>query len=186
MRTRKSLEERYWAKIDRRGPDECWPWTGGLGGSPYGLFWDGSYYEGTNHPRMVTATRVGYKLRVGPIPSGFLVCHTCDNPPCHNDRHWFLGTPSDNQRDCAEKGRNRAPKNQGSRHGRSKVTESQVDEIRKKYLSGRYLQKDLAEEYGILQQQVSRIVRGRSWSHMSTSSADSSASSAEKAASRAR
>lgn len=161
MRTHYTLEERYLAKVDVSGPDDCWLWTGGLGGSPYGMLWDGTYRE-SGSPRMVTATRIGYRVRLGVDPGDRRVLHTCDNPPCHNPNHWFLGSVGDNNRDRHSKGRTVLPDNRGERHGMARLTDRQVGEIRDRYARGDVLQADLATEYGVGQQQISRIVRRQS------------------------
>jgi hypothetical protein len=162
MRTRKTLEERYWAKVTVRGPDECWLWNAALGGSPYGMLWDGTFRD-QGGPHMVISTRIGYVLRVGPIPLGLSVLHHCDTPPCHNDIHWFLGTSAYNNRDRQAKGRTVLPNNAGERHGLARLTASQVVEVRNRYVVGDIKQSTLAAEYGVCQQQISRIVRGTSW-----------------------
>ena len=51
------------------------------------------------------AHRVAYRLHIGKIPAGMLVCHKCDNPPCVESSHLFVGTASDNQRDAVVKKR---------------------------------------------------------------------------------
>lgn len=85
----------FWAKVDRRGPDECWEWTTGRERYGYG------------HSVLGTASRVAWELTNGPIPDGQRVLHSCDNPPCCNPRHLFLGTQLDNVRDMMAKGRHR-------------------------------------------------------------------------------
>lgn len=91
--------ERFWAKIDVRGPDECWEWTATR------------HYKGYGEFRIVTsrsakAHGVAWILaNTRDIPAGMVVCHRCDNPPCCNPGHLFLGTVGDNNRDRAAKGR---------------------------------------------------------------------------------
>lgn len=72
-------EERFWAKVQRRGYAECWPWSAGRDRDGYGIFWNGR--------RGVRAHRYAYECEVGPIPEGLVIDHLCDNPPCCNPRH---------------------------------------------------------------------------------------------------
>ena len=90
--------ERFWSKVDRGGPDECWLWRGGVSTNGYGNF----YVSG----RLVRAHRYAYETHYGPVAPELQVCHRCDNKPCCNPAHLFRGTKSDNMRDCAAKGRN--------------------------------------------------------------------------------
>lgn len=75
-------------------PDECWPWTGACSPAGYGRLPDNTYVH-----------RKSYELHVGPIPEGLFVCHACDNPPCGNPWHLFLGSSAENAQDMARKGR---------------------------------------------------------------------------------
>jgi hypothetical protein len=92
------LPERFWSRVDTSGGLwACWPWTRGRNGAGYGLI--------SQQHRDVSAHRLSWELANGPIPPGLYVCHTCDNPPCCNPSHLFLGTPTDNVRDMYAKGR---------------------------------------------------------------------------------
>ena len=92
----KTTEERFWEKVAKLRSG-CWEWTAACSSYGYGTF----FFEGRNQP----AHRVSWVLHRGPIPDGLLVCHTCDNPPCVNPAHLFLGTHQDNAEDKVKKGR---------------------------------------------------------------------------------
>lgn len=75
-----TLEERFWAKVDKRGPNECWPWLASLN-CGYGQI-------GLNH-RPIIAHRLAYELLIGPIPEGMdldHLCHTQDSTCRLDDR----------------------------------------------------------------------------------------------------
>jgi hypothetical protein len=92
-----TVEDRFWAKVNRRGPDDCWVWTGSTDPRGYGHIW--------RQGRLVPTHRLSYELNRGPIPDGMCVLHRCDNPPCCNPSHLFLGTKADNAHDMHAKGR---------------------------------------------------------------------------------
>jgi len=87
------LLERFWSKVSIKGDDECWPWTAAprRKDEGYGAFWLNRRHQPSN--------RVAWMLTHGKIEEGLVVCHKCDNPPCCNPSHLFLGTPLDNDRD---------------------------------------------------------------------------------------
>lgn len=123
------LEVRFWAKVDKRGPNECWPWLGAITRYGYGKF---SISTG----KACTATRVAYQLTLGEIPEGMFILHRCDNPACVNPNHLFIGTANDNMADQRAK----------CRHWR-KLTPDQVEFVRASHLV--IPQKKLAAMLGV-------------------------------------
>lgn len=91
--------EDLWKYVAVGAPDECWPWTAATRRRGYGIF--------TVNRRNFVAHRLAFQVATGIDPGELLVCHTCDNPPCCNPAHLFLGTNSDNMRDMVAKGRDR-------------------------------------------------------------------------------
>ena len=128
----------------RGAPGQCLEWTGTVNNMGYGKL--------TSEGKSWYAHRLAFTLWHGPIPDGVFVLHHCDNPPCCNPEHLWLGTQTDNMRDCADKGRNRF---------RSSLNESQVRDIRERYVWG--MGRDLAFEYGVHPRTISRIVKRHTW-----------------------
>ena len=148
----------FWQMVDMStGQDGCWPWTGPRSGAGYGRF----SYSGRRYP----AHRIAYELLDGHIPAGLLVCHRCDNPPCYNPAHLFLGTMADNMADMVSKGR----QNKGERHHWAVYTEAQMSESLTMYRDG-VSWADILARTGVSKCSVYFAARGRSWKHLTTPS----------------
>jgi hypothetical protein len=112
---------------------------------------------------LMLAHRYSWERTKGNIAAGLCICHRCDNPPCVNPDHLFLGTHADNVADRDAKGRRPAPK--GVVNGMAKLSEDDVRYIRsvpKRY--GR--NKALAEKFGVSTGQISYILRRKNWGHI--------------------
>ena len=98
-----------------------------------------------------------------------LVLHKCDNPPCVNPEHLFLGTSSDNTRDMITKGRYNC--SYGADRYNAKLTMADIEEIKTLYKSGVYTQRAIGLKFGVLQNTISRVVNGVRWARAVAGSA---------------
>lgn len=150
----RNTPDTFWAKADRTGGG-CWLWTGQRlprPGHEYGRL----SYGG----RAWAAHRLAWTLEHGPIPGGMHVLHRCDNPPCVNPAHLFLGTNADNVADREAKGRRHAPR--GEAHPRARLT---IDQVREILATPDERPCVLGRRYGVDSSAITSIRKGRSWRH---------------------
>jgi hypothetical protein len=181
----KPVEPRFWARVDKKGPEDCWEWTATRAGKGYGV--------------MSVNGRAQYAHRISLFLDGRLdldspLCalHRCDNPPCVNPAHLFAGTLSDNQQDAMAKGRmmfQTRPEcylrgenhpahrwsaearerifqsHRGERNRHAKLTEEDIVQIFKLRSTGMYLQ-DIADRFSVSRSNVCIILKRKAWRHL--------------------
>jgi hypothetical protein len=94
------IPEHFWAKVECRGPDECWPWRGRIDRYGYGR----TQVKMGGRTRYFGAHRAAYELAVGPIGEGLVIDHLCRNRVCQNPRHMEPVTNGENLRRGTGKG----------------------------------------------------------------------------------
>jgi hypothetical protein len=164
--------ERFWKHVNKT--NTCWIWTGermkekpihirkGIKQLPYGIFYLINPAK-NNKMKQVKAHRYSWEIHKGPIPEGLFVLHKCDNPPCINPSHLFLGTNLDNIKDMVAKGRNKGAK--GTRNCKAKLTEDQVREIREACRQGA-TDATIASQYNVSAGAVWFIRYNVTWQHV--------------------
>lgn len=159
---------RFWAKVNKDGPivraelGPCWIWTASTQAYGHGqLRIDG---------RSIFAHRISWEVaNLQSIPQGMCGCHKCDNPPCVNPDHIFIGTHTDNMQDAWRKGRS-GPKlhpermKRGEQNGAAKLKESDVMFIKVAARKGNY--SSLGREFGVNHSTIMKIATGRYWKHV--------------------
>lgn len=152
----KNTPDNFWAQTAFR-ENGCREWIGKREKSGYGrVSWLGK-------KRLSHRVSMYLAGKLGDLDSDLFVLHHCDNPPCCNPDHLFLGSKKDNTQDAVRKGRQLLPNNRGERSGNAKITNAQASEIRSAYAKGGVSQQRLADTYGVNQMSISKIVRGLSY-----------------------
>jgi len=149
----KSVEDRFWEKVDKSG--SCWTWTAFRDKDGYGLF----KVDGKN----IGAHRFSYTIENGRIENGKLICHSCDNPSCVRPNHLWLGTHKDNAQDKVRKGR--VQNQNGELNPNCMYTENNIRAMMKLLKSG-MKQKDIGKLFGVRQQYISKVKNGQTWKHV--------------------
>ena len=147
LRLKKSFEEKV---IKKEG---CWDWKGAAA--------SGGYVDIRYNKKKLLAHRASWIIYKGNIPNKLCVCHTCDNRRCTNPDHLFLGTLKENNEDRDKKLRGI----QGSRHHKSKLTETNVIEIREMLKLG-IPSKKIANDFGVSDGAIWFIKHGKTWQHV--------------------
>ena len=151
---RRPLAVRFAEKYRVDEASGCWVWTGNKNANGYGVIAgdEGRY----RHQRR--AHRVSWELLHGPLDKSVFVCHRCDNPPCVNPDHLFIGGPAENQADRVQKGRT----TRGDKHPQAKLTALDVRKIRMVAQLG-IPQHMIAKVFSVSRTNISAIIGGRSW-----------------------
>lgn len=149
----RDFTKRFWAKVEKRGPNDCWLWTASKDRHGYGTF------QLNGKPRK--AHRLSWVLSNGPVPDGLCVCHSCDVRLCVNPSHLWAGSNKANTVDMVAKGRNVTLR--GEEASWSKLTNEEVVAIKS---TVGVSQRKMARQYGVCQTMISKIRLGDRWRHV--------------------
>ena len=151
-----TTEERFTSRINKTS--SCWLWIGSKSMDGYGTI--------KVNGKVVRAHRFSFELyNREKIPSGMCVCHKCDNPPCVNPSHLFLGTSQENSADRHAKGRTKGTFQNGGKHPASKLTEKNVIDIKINLRAGEST-RVIAKKYNVQRECISKIKNNKRWSHV--------------------
>ena len=155
-----SLSERFWSKVEKRGADDCWVWTGGRQTVGYGRINVKGRYFG--------AHRVAYELTNGPIPDGVghhgaCVLHSCDNRLCVNPAHLSVGSHAENMADRDAKNRQRGVSQPGAKNPNARLSAEAAQTIRFLRRSTLLTAPVVAKLFGVTRQTVHRVVTRQAW-----------------------
>lgn len=154
MRAARPENER-WAKFVTEGaPDECWEWRGWRSPRGYGVF---SLHR-PGFPKQIVASRAALIRAGNHIPEGMCALHHCDNPPCVNPAHLYVGTKKQNAIDCSMRGRHNKG-GLGENHWASTYSNAEQDDWKRRAAGGESY-KSIARSTGASPSHISRVVRG--------------------------
>lgn len=148
------IEADFWQHVSMPDENGCMTWGGSRDKDGYGVLKHGG--------RFYRAHRLAYAIANDDDPGALYVCHACDNPPCCNPDHLWLGDNRANQLDAVAKGRRPVMQQSGQDNGNAKVTEAQARHIIELIASGRK-NIEIATAFGLHHATVSAIRRGKSW-----------------------
>ena len=158
---RKSVEERFWEKVDKRGVNDCWFWTATRTPAGYGHFRLGSQTDGTRRKEM--SHRLAYMLTTGnEIPKGAVIMHACDNPPCCNPAHLSVGTYAENGKAAYDRKRRISTIKPGESSPRAVLTAKDVEYIQQTGYAKSA--RELAAELGVGRSTITAVRTGQNWS----------------------
>lgn len=156
--------DRFWAKVAKTGPDDCWLWTAATAPNGYGVV---RIKFGKWLYKNCPAHSLARYLSTGVWPAGLDTCHSCDHPPCCNPSHLWLGTPTDNAADMIGKGRHHnGPRPRGVEQWRAAFTEADIIAIRRDYAAGGVTLQQIADNKHVTKHCIHCIVRRKTWAHV--------------------
>jgi len=151
-----AVNKRFFSKTHRNDETGCIEWTAAKNARGYGKF--------SVNGGWVMAHRFAFEIENEKIPAGKFVLHHCDNPSCVNVEHLYAGSTKNNAMD--REARNRGNHAYGTGHGRNKLLESQVFEIRDAFDTGKYSFRKLGRIYGTDGKSIADIVDRKNWKHL--------------------
>lgn len=160
------IHKMFWMRVNIT--NNCWLWTGALNKKRGGY----GYFKSKG--KIWRVHRLSYEIHNGIFDTNYDVCHKCDNPPCVNPNHLFLGTAKENCQDTVRKGRTKRGKDHGlnlhperrpwgERNGQSKLTIEAVQDIRKSYESRVSSVNELASKYKVSEFNIYKVLSRKLW-----------------------